>query len=81
MDKLQGLCPPFATAIREFVTEANYLKIGGMPIDVESGYRSMPEQAKLYALGRTAKNVSGASPERPMGSIITNAKPGYSLHN
>lgn len=37
-----------------------------------SGLRSFEDQAQKYAVGRTAG--------RP-GSVITNAKPGYSMHN
>ena len=45
-----------------------------------SGYRSWEEQDKLYALGRTAKNVD-ATPAKPMGGIVTKAKGGQSYHN
>jgi peptidoglycan L-alanyl-D-glutamate endopeptidase CwlK len=42
----------------------------GHEIVVTSGLRTMEEQAALYAKGRTAP-----------GSIVTNARPGYSYHN
>ena len=42
----------------------------GMPIRITSGYRSFKEQAELYARGR-----------RGSGNIVTNAKPGESMHN
>lgn len=45
-----------------------------------SGFRSLDEQAQLYALGRTVPNHD-ASPQKPMGSTVTNAKPGQSYHN
>jgi peptidoglycan L-alanyl-D-glutamate endopeptidase CwlK len=45
-----------------------------------SGFRSWEEQNKLYALGRTVKNVD-ATPEKPMGGKVTNAKGGQSFHN
>lgn len=45
-----------------------------------SGYRSWDEQGKLYALGRSVKNVD-ATDEKPMGGIVTNAKAGQSYHN
>lgn len=45
-----------------------------------SGFRSWDEQNKLYALGRTVKNVD-ATPAKPMGGIVTNAKGGQSYHN
>lgn len=42
----------------------------GKPVRVVEGFRSMERQAELYAQGRT----------KP-GKIVTNAKPGESLHN
>lgn len=42
----------------------------GHPVRITEGYRSMERQAALYAQGRTAP-----------GQIVTNAKPGESLHN
>lgn len=45
-----------------------------------SGFRSMEEQTEIYALGRTKKNHD-ASPSKPMGSIVSKAKPGQSMHN
>ena len=42
----------------------------GLRLVVVSGYRSMQEQEKLYAQGRTEP-----------GEIVTNAKPGSSWHN
>lgn len=41
-----------------------------IPLVVTTGYRTMDEQEKLYAQGRTAP-----------GDIVTNAKPGSSWHN
>lgn len=43
--------------------------------------RTFQEQQALYDLGRTCKNVSGATAKKPMGSIVTNARPGQSFHN
>jgi len=45
-----------------------------------SGWRSWEEQNRLYALGRTVKNVD-ASEERPLGGKVTNARGGQSFHN
>ena len=42
----------------------------GIDIIITCTYRSWPEQAELYAQGRTAP-----------GHIVTNAKPGESRHN
>lgn len=45
-----------------------------------SGLRTWDEQEKLYALGRTVKNVD-ATAAKPLGGIVTNAKGGQSYHN
>ncbi len=45
-----------------------------------SGFRSIDEQNKLYALGRTVPNVD-ATEEKPMGGRVTNARGGQSFHN
>jgi len=42
----------------------------GVPCTVVQGTRTMPEQEKIYAQGRTAD-----------GPIVSNAKPGDSFHN
>lgn len=46
------------------------VKAAGIDLLVTCTLRSMPEQATLYAQGRTAP-----------GAIVTNAKPGDSAHN
>jgi hypothetical protein len=43
-------------------------------------YRSNDEQDDLYALGRTVPGPN-ATPEKPLGDIVTNAKGGESVHN
>lgn len=45
-----------------------------------SGLRTFPEQAELYALGRTKRNVDWQK-NPPFGGKVTNAKPGQSFHN
>lgn len=45
-----------------------------------SGLRTWDEQDALYALGRTKPNTD-ATPQNPMGNIVTNAKGGQSYHN
>ena len=44
------------------------------------GYRSDEKQDDLYALGRTIPGPN-ATPEKPLGDIVTNAKGGESTHN
>lgn len=45
-------------------------RAAGYPVVLTSGYRSLEEQARLYAQGRTAP-----------GEVVTNAAPGKSAHN
>jgi peptidoglycan L-alanyl-D-glutamate endopeptidase CwlK len=61
-------------------TLADNCKARGADYWATSGFRSWAEQDKLYALGRTVKNVD-ATPEKPMGGKVTNAKGGQSMHN
>ena len=45
-------------------------------------YRSWAEQAELWELGRTKKSHVGPwSAARPLGRIVTKARPGSSAHN
>lgn len=52
---------------RKFVAQA---RAAGYPVVITSGRRTMEEQAKLYAQGRTDP-----------GTIVTKAEPGDSAHN
>jgi peptidoglycan L-alanyl-D-glutamate endopeptidase CwlK len=52
----------------------------GIDIIVTSTYRDAESQNALYAIGRTVKG-SNISAKKPMGSVVTNAKAGYSFHN
>lgn len=45
-----------------------------------SGLRTHAEQEALYALGRTRANVD-ATPEKPLGNLVTRARGGQSMHN
>lgn len=67
MDMTVGLMPLFGEKLKDFVIAAN---TQGLSVDVQSGLRTIEEQTKLYAQGRTTS-----------GNIITNAKPWYSWHN
>lgn len=70
-DTLATLLPKAQAAGRAFLEEANaVLKPYGLTVKAIGGNRSYAEQDALYAQGRT----------RP-GSVVTNAKGGYSLHN
>lgn len=65
--RLQGLHPVMADLALRLVESA---RLRGIELIVTSGFRSFEAQAALYAQGRT----------KP-GRIVTNAKPGQSLHN
>ncbi len=62
-----SLYPPFDAKIDALLLAAHEK---GLNVGLFQGYRSFEEQAILYSKGRS----------RP-GKIITNAKPGQSLHN
>lgn len=64
---LSDLDPRVAAMARKLIGRA---KQEGIDLIVTSTYRDHEAQAALYAQGRT----------RP-GKIVTNAKPGYSIHN
>jgi peptidoglycan L-alanyl-D-glutamate endopeptidase CwlK len=65
--KIEDLHPVVASKCRQLL---QICKEQGIGLVVTSTYRSHAEQAELYAKGRT----------KP-GPIVTNAKPGDSLHN
>ena len=65
--KITDLRPKVATLCKQFLLNCNLLDIDLL---VTSTYRDLESQASLYAIGRTAP-----------GKIVTNAKPGESLHN
>jgi LAS superfamily LD-carboxypeptidase LdcB len=46
-----------------------------------SGYRSLSEQAALYAKGRTAAEISARISKHGAGGAVTDAPPGSSAHN
>jgi hypothetical protein len=52
----------------------------GYPAKIVWGYRSAAQQQRLYDKGRTTPGPD-VSPERPLGRIVTKAKPWRSPHN
>lgn len=75
--KPQEVFPPLLTKL-ELLAER--CKARGVDYWATSGFRSIDEQNRLYALGRTVKNVD-ASEEKPLGGRVTNARGGQSYHN
>lgn len=62
-----GMDPEFLLILAKFEKKM----LGhGYPVKMTDGFRSVDEQDKLYARGRTVK-----------GAKVTNAKGGYSWHN
>lgn len=67
--RIQSLHPAIRMKATNFIKEAN-VNSSNTLIRIAQGHRTFAEQDELYAKGRTAG-----------GSIVTNAKGGYSNHN
>jgi len=67
---LNALYPDIKTRAIRF--EQDVLKVLNLQIRITEGYRSQERQAKLYDIGRNPADKS---------KIVTNAKPGESVHN
>jgi len=65
--RIEQLHPKIRTAVRAFLEDA---KKQGITLRITSGYRSVTEQDRLFAQGRTAS-----------GRKVTNARGGQSWHN
>jgi|688.fasta_scaffold212981_2 hypothetical protein len=65
--RIETLHPSIRNAVRSFINEAQKQ---GIKLRITSGFRTFAEQDALYAQGRTKS-----------GSIVTNAKGGFSNHN
>ena len=69
--RIETLHPKIAAEVLCLFNRANNMLLtGNAKARVTSAFRSIQEQAALYAKGRTAA-----------GKIVTNAKGGYSIHN
>lgn len=65
--RLQEVHPELAKRVASLFEQC---EAQGIELRVTQGLRTWPQQAALYAQGRTAP-----------GEIVTNAEPGYSAHN
>jgi len=74
---LDSLEPDFRALVVPLLVE---LETMGIKCVGTSGRRTITEQDKLYAIGRTIKG-EGATTSMPMGRIVTKAKGGQSPHN
>ncbi len=77
VDRTSGLWPYFAEKLLKLKEKAAE---SGLLVGVHSGYRSYDEQERLYALGRTVKNLDGVDKDHPLGSKVTKARGGESWH-
>lgn len=77
---LAGLWPPFADAVRYLLAYAERRGLRGT-IPATGGYRSMAEQARLFAIGRTRVEQLRKVKKHGRGGAVTDAPPGTSAHN
>jgi len=75
--KLSDLAPVFLPRVAEWLVDC---EAEGLDVLVYCTLRSHEEQARLYKIGRTVKGAD-VTASRPMGRIVTKAKPGQSAHN
>lgn len=75
---LSGLWPPFSEAVRYLLAWSNSYGLQG---EIVSGYRSMQEQAALYAQGRSQSEIIARTSFRGARGTVTDAAPGDSAHN
>lgn len=75
---LSGLWPPFAEAVSQYLQAADYY---GIEVTLVSGYRSMEEQRRLFAQGRTAAEIANHVRLRGARGSVTDAPAGSSPHN
>lgn len=69
-DRIEQLHPAIRELVRRGIEEANSKLAPNIQVRIVQGTRTFPEQAALYAKGRTAP-----------GPKVTNAKEGQSIHN
>ncbi len=69
-DTIKKMDPAFQQALGQVLMQYIAQNAGGLVPYIHEGFRSEQRQAELYAQGRTAP-----------GKIVTNAKPGQSIHN
>jgi len=75
---LYGLWPPMQGAVRYLLAYCAYYGLEG---SIVSGLRSLQEQERLYAQGRTQDEVTRRVSKQGAGGSVTDAPPGSSAHN
>lgn len=76
---LAGLWPPFRAAVTDYLLP--WVEYIGAEGRIVSGYRSMAEQTRLYAIGRTPQEIAQRVAKQGRGGAVTDAWPGSSAHN
>lgn len=69
-DRIEKTHPSVRDELRKIIAECDSALTGRAKIRISQGLRTLDEQAKLYAIGRTVK-----------GKKVTNAAAGQSIHN
>lgn len=77
---INGLHPKFKESVQTAWEEVQAIMPSNVQVILICGTRSFDESNALYAIGRTIKGEN-ASPEHPMGNVVTNAPGGSSFHN
>jgi hypothetical protein len=75
---IQQLHPKVRADFQSFIEECEL--VFDLTIRIVQGFRSFAEEDALYAKGRTVKG-DNATPDHPMGDVVTNSKGGQSYHN
>lgn len=75
---LSGLWPPMAEAVRYLQLACEYYRLDAR---IVSGSRSLQEQQRLYAQGRTPAEIANRVRKQGRGGAVTDAPPGSSAHN
>lgn len=80
INRIYSLHPVIVQTTLDALTEINCALNGRAECRIQETLRSLETQKHYYALGRTKVNPDGKSAKKPMGNIITNAKPGQGYH-
>lgn len=78
--RISKLHPSVRNEVTAIVNECNANLKGRAQLRIAQGLRTYPEQTALYAQGRTTKGPN-VTKLKPLGSTVTNAKAGQSIHN
>ncbi|MCT3672006.1 M15 family metallopeptidase [Elizabethkingia anophelis] len=79
-DRINLLHPKYRAEVTSIINECNANLTGRSQVRIAQGLRTFPEQNALYAQGRTTKGPN-VTRLKPLGSTVTNAKAGQSIHN